>query len=271
MMFQFGTGIAAAYPAVAQIDGQAINLASQADALRALTAAARGRAGFSFFTLNLDHLVKRRADAAFRAAYTRATFVSADGAPVVRLCRREAPQMQRATGADIIGPLCAAAAAQGLRLYLFGSTQSSLDQAAAALRARYSGLVIAGAEAPAFGFDPLSAAADAAADRIAASGAHIALIALGAPKQEIFADHALARCPRVGFACIGAALDFISGEQGRAPRLFRATGMEWLWRLAGNPRRLAARYWQCALLLSDLAVVMPLRQRLHGVKPELSL
>lgn len=267
MMVQFGTGIAAAYPAVVQIDGQAINLANQADALRALTAAARLRVGFSFFTLNLDHLVKRRTDAGFRAAYARATFVSADGAPVVRLCRHKAPQIERATGADIVGPLCAAAAAQGLGVYLFGASGASLARAAAVLRDRHPGLIIAGAEAPPLGFDPRSAAADAAADRIAASGAHIALIALGAPRQEIFADRALARCPQVGFACIGAALDFISGEQVRAPKLFQKMGVEWLWRLAGNPRRLAARYWQCAVLLADLAIVLPLRQRLAGVTP----
>lgn len=261
-----------AYPALARIDGQPINLATQGDAVAAMIGAARAGRGFTLFTLNLDHLVKRRADAAFRAAYARATFVTADGAPVVRLTRIGAPNMRRTTGADLVMPLCAAAAASGVPMYVFGATQSSLDMAAQVLSARFPGLRIAGAEAPPFDFDPLSDAADAAAGRIAASGAGIALLALGAPRQELFADRAFARHPGIGFLCIGAALDFISGEQARAPKFFQSAGLEWLWRLACNPRRLGARYWHCAAVLADIAVVQPLRRRLRGgAAPRLSL
>lgn len=249
---------------IATIDGQAINLPTQAATLVAMLDCAKAGRGFTLFTLNLDHLVKRRADAAFRSAYARATFVTADGAPVVRLTRAQAPQMQRTTGADLVQPLCEAAAKAGVPLYFFGATDVSLARAAAVLRARHPGLVIAGCEAPPFGFDPASPAAAAAAARIAASGARIALIALGAPRQELFADRAFAAHPSVGFICIGAALDFISGDQQRAPVFFQKTGLEWLFRLGTNPRRLAARYWQCAVLLADLALVAPLRQRLRG-------
>ena len=80
------------------------------------------------------------------------------------------------------------------------------------------------------------------------------LVALGAPKQELFADRALARHPRLGFVCIGAGLDFISSEQARAPKALHGTGLEWLWRLALQPRRLARRYWMCARLLAELAL-----------------
>ena len=271
MTSQADTERSPALPTLARIDGQTVNLATRADAIAAMLGAAGAGHGFTLFTLNLDHLVKRRADAAFRAAYARATFVTADGAPVVRLTRAQSPRIQRTTGADLVAPLCRAAAANGVPLYLFGATQSSLDKAALALCAQYPGLAIAGAEAPPFGFDPLSAAADAAAARMAESGARIVLLALGAPKQELFADRAFAQHPGLGFVCIGAALDFISGEQARAPKLFQAIGFEWLWRLGSQPRRLAARYWQCALLLADIAVVAPLRKRWRGADPRLSL
>lgn len=251
-------------PAIATLDGQAINLATQAATLASMLAFAKAGRGFTLFTLNLDHLVKRRASPAFRAAYARATLVTADGAPVVRLTRVQAPDMQRTTGADLVRPLCQAAAANGVPLYFFGATDASLAKAAAALQAHYPGLLIAGCEAPPFSFDPASPAADAAAARIAASGARIVLLALGAPKQELFADRAFAAHPDVGFVCIGAALDFISGDQQRAPLIFQKTGTEWLFRLATNPRRLASRYFQCALLLADIALVAPLRQRLRG-------
>ena len=258
------TVLPASFPAIASLDGQAINLATQQDSIAAMLACAMAGRGFTLFTLNLDHLVKRRADPAFRAAYARATFVTADGAPVVRLTRAQAPQMQRTTGADLVQPLAKAAAQGGVSLFLFGATATSLAKAAGALCAQYPDLVIAGCEAPPFGFDPASPQAVAAAARIAASGARIALLALGAPKQELFADRAFANHPGVGFICIGAALDFISGDQQRAPLMFQKTGLEWLWRLGSNPRRLAARYWQCALVLGDLAVMMPLRARLRG-------
>jgi UDP-N-acetyl-D-mannosaminuronic acid transferase (WecB/TagA/CpsF family) len=69
---------------LAHIDGQPVNLATQADTLAAMAAAAQAGRGFTLFTLNLDHLVKRRADPTFRAAYSRATFITADGAPVAQ-------------------------------------------------------------------------------------------------------------------------------------------------------------------------------------------
>ena len=254
--------LAAEAPALATIDGQAINLATQDDLVARISARAQSGQGFCLFTLNLDHLVKRRADPAFRAAYGRASFVSADGAPVVALARRQGAHLTRTTGADLIAPLCAMAAREGLPLFLFGSSQDLLVTAAEELRRRFPRLLIAGCEAPPFGFDPLSPAADAAADRMAASGAKLCLIALGAPKQELFADRLLARHPGLGCLCIGAALDFIAGGQKRAPMLAQSLGLEWVWRLATDPRRLFARYARCALLMLDLAFVAPVRARL---------
>ena len=254
-------------PALAMIDGQAINLANQPDLIARIRTRALAGQGFCLFTLNLDHLVKRRSDPAFRQAYARASFVSADGAPVVALARRQGTQLTRTTGADLIEPLCAMAAREGLPLFFFGSSQVLLGAAADELRRRFPGLLIAGCEAPPFGFDPLSPAADAAGDRMAASGAKLCLIALGAPKQELFADRMLARHPGMGCLCIGAALDFIAGGQKRAPILAQSLGLEWVWRLATNPRRLFVRYARCAMLMLDLACVAPERVRLGAPSP----
>ena len=102
------------------------------------------------------------------------------------------------------------------------------------------------------GFDPNGAAADEAIAHIGQSGARLVFLALGAPKQEIFAARAFARLPNVGFLSIGAGLDFISGAQKRAPKWVRAIAAEWLWRLLGNPARFAARYWSCILILPSL-------------------
>ncbi|MBV9633271.1 MAG: WecB/TagA/CpsF family glycosyltransferase [Methylobacteriaceae bacterium] len=246
---------------IATVDGQPINLATIDDAVARVIAAAKQAQDFTLFTLNLDHVVKRRHDADFRSAYRRATFVTADGAPIVRLARRQGARLDRTTGADLVLPVCTAAAQHAIPLHLFGSTEESLAKARSRLQSRFPRLDIRGAESPRQKFDPHSEDAAAAGTRIARSGARICLVALGAPKQEVFADRMMARGYGIGYLCVGAALDFISGEQQRAPRALQASGLEWFWRLAANPRRLALRYGRCAGVLADLAVLEPLRRR----------
>jgi exopolysaccharide biosynthesis WecB/TagA/CpsF family protein len=239
-------------PPLAHVGGQAINLADGEDALARVGAYLQAGEGFTFATLNLDHLVKLRQNPAFRAAYARTTLVTADGAPVAAMARETAPQVRRTTGADLFQPLCAVAARAGAPIALFGSSQDSLEQAAAELRAKIDGLAVVHVEAPSQGFDPCSAEADAAGARIAASGARLVFVCLGAPKQEIFADRMARRHPGLGFVGVGASADFVAGAQKRAPLLAQKMGLEWFWRMATNPRRLAWRYLQCAVLLAQL-------------------
>ncbi|WP_108682511.1 WecB/TagA/CpsF family glycosyltransferase [Methyloceanibacter sp. wino2] len=237
----------------ADVDGQRINVASQAEALDAIVSAAAQGQAFNVFTLNLDHLVKLRQDPAFRAAYSKATLVTADGAPVAMLARRQWPEVERTTGADLFIPLCEAAAKSNLPVFLFGTEDAVLDTVAQRLAHDTAGQIsIAGTEAPPRDFRPDSAEADAALDRIRDSGARICFVMLGAPKQELFAARALERGIPCGFVCVGAAADFLTGHQIRAPQLFQKLGIEWLWRLGSHPRRLGMRYARCAVLFAQL-------------------
>lgn len=240
---------------LARIDGRGVNVATLAEAVRlAADSAARG-VGFTLFTLNLDHLVKLRAEPDFARAYDRATFVTADGWPIAWLARRQgAARVERATGADLVDPLCAEAARRGIAAHFFGSSDATLAKAEQVLSARHPGLVLAGREAPPMGFDPLSLAADEAGARIAASGAGLCFVAFGAPKQELFAARMAQRYPQIGFVCIGAALDFIAGEKTRAPAAFQRLGLEWAWRLMSEPRRMASRYARCAAVFADVTL-----------------
>ena len=236
------------------IDKQPINVATQTEVLGKISARLKAGLGFTLFTLNMDHLVKRRSDDQFRAAYQRATFVTADGAPVVALARREGARLERTTGADMLLPVCEAAARDGVPVYFFGSTIESLEAASRELKVRFPTLDIRGLESPPMGFDPCSKEADDYGQRILASGARLCFVLLGAPKQELFSDRMWSRYPRLGFLCVGAAVDFISGQQKRAPVLFQKLNLEWAWRLFTNPGRLAMRYAKCAALLADLAI-----------------
>lgn len=225
-----------------RIDSGRVNVATQDELIARVVADARAGVGGAVFTLNLDHLVKLRDDPAFRAAYAAARYVTADGAPVVSIARQQGVLLDRVTGADLVMPLCEAAAAAGVSVYLFGTSDPIREAAAVELLARIPGLAIAGSESPPRGFDPAGEAARDAAERIAASGAGICFVALGAPKQELFAHAATQRAGGVVYICIGAALDFISGHSKRAPVLFQRTGTEWVWRFLHEPRRLAMRY-----------------------------
>lgn len=250
---------------LARVDGWGINSATLADAVQRTIEGARRGESFAVVTLNLDHLVKLRRNADFRRAYAAARIVTADGAPVAALARLQNRAIERATGADMLVPLVEAAAEAKLPIYLFGSRDEIIAKAGRTLASRCDNrLDIVGSSAPGQNFDPNGPEADAAIARIKASGARLVLLALGAPKQEIFAARAVEQGVEAGFVCIGAALDFVVGAQVRAPGLMQRHGLEWLWRLATNPRRLGARYAQCALLLADLTVVDPLRQRISG-------
>jgi exopolysaccharide biosynthesis WecB/TagA/CpsF family protein len=155
-----------------------------------------------------------------------------------------------------------------LPIYLFGTQPHVLDGAADFLRRRAGPrFEVVGSRSPERDFDPEGAAADAAIDEIAASEARLCFVALGAPKQEIFAARAVARGARTGFVCIGAGLDFLVGAQVRAPAIMQTLGLEWLWRLASDPRRLVQRYMRCAIVLGEIAIVSPARRRIGRMLP----
>jgi exopolysaccharide biosynthesis WecB/TagA/CpsF family protein len=252
--------------AVAIVDGQAINVRDPDDAIARVRTRLRAGRGFTFATLNLDHLVKLRTNAAFRAAYARMTLISADGAPVAALARDQAANMRRATGADLMRPLCEMAARENIPVAFFGSREETLKEAAIKLRSEFPALKVVFIASPPQGFDPLSTEAAAWGDRIAASGARLVFVSLGAPKQEVFADLIARKHATIGFIGVGAAVDFIAGAVCRAPRLMRALGMEWAWRAACEPRRLGWRYMQCAALLGRIMI----ERRLLQARPAFS-
>jgi N-acetylglucosaminyldiphosphoundecaprenol N-acetyl-beta-D-mannosaminyltransferase len=207
---------------------------------------------FGVFTLNLDHIVKLRRNADFRVAYRAARYVTADGLPIVWAGRLTGANVGRVTGADLVEPVCAAAARSGQPVFLFGGRFEALAGAARRLVDQCPGLNIVGAVAPEANFDPTSEQATIYARMIAQSGAKICFVALGAPKQEFFTSLAVKETHGVAFVCIGAGLDFIAGTQMRAPKWMQTLGIEWLWRLLSNPTRMARRYFDCLLVLPSV-------------------
>jgi N-acetylglucosaminyldiphosphoundecaprenol N-acetyl-beta-D-mannosaminyltransferase len=235
-----------------EVDGQVITTRNLPDAVSAIMQRLGQYKSFLVCTLNLDHLVKLRTNARFRKAYAEAEIVLADGFPIVTFARLNGVALERAPGSDLIDPLCRAAAARGFPIYLFGTTLQTLCTAARKLAATIPDLEIAGAYAPPAEFQVDSEAADEAIAVIRRSGARICLVALGAPRQELFSARAVKATSGIAFLGIGGSLDFIGGTQTRCPQVLRRLKLEWAWRAASDPRRLGPRYVACAALFARL-------------------
>jgi len=231
-----------------------VNMPDAATLLAEVRTRMRAGQGFALATINLDHLVKLARDPGFRDVYAAQDLVCADGNPIVWLSKLANTPVSLVPGSDMVLPLAHQAARNGVPIALMGSTEEALAAAAESLKDQVQGLEIAACIAPPMGFDPKGPDARRILEEIAASGAGLTYIALGAPKQEIFAAFGREVTPQMGFASIGAGLDFLAGLQTRAPKWVRTIQMEWAWRMLSNPRRLVKRYAECAAILPGQAI-----------------
>ena len=243
-------------------DGQAIdvNIADQQTLLAEISNRFRSGTGFALATINLDHLVKLRSDAAFRDAYARQDLIVADGNPIVWLSRLARKPLSLLPGSDLVLPLVRTAADMNVPIALVGTTESALAAAAEDLARQVPNARIVAQIAPPMGFDPTSAAAGDLLRQVGDSGARMCFLALGAPKQERLAALGRQVVPQVGFASIGAGLDFLAGNQTRAPEWVRKIAMEWAWRMMTAPSRLIPRYARCFAIL-PAEMIAAIKQR----------
>jgi N-acetylglucosaminyldiphosphoundecaprenol N-acetyl-beta-D-mannosaminyltransferase len=225
-----------------------------------VAACARGQGGY-VVTPNVDHVVLAEQDDRLVDAYAHAALSLADGKPLVWLARAmNRPLPQKISGSDLVRPLCARAAQAGLSLFLLGAAPGIAAKAGDVLVRDYPGLRIAGVLSPPLGFEKDAGQDALVVDAIKKSGAALVLVALGAPKQELWMRaHKDTLAPAVLLG-IGGTLDFLAGAVKRAPPWMSDHGFEWLYRLAQEPRRMAGRY-----LVRDRAFVgiaiRSLRQR----------
>jgi len=207
-------------------------------ALEAIDALA-SRDGGAVFTPNVDHIVTADSNPALREAYASADLALADGQWVVWASRLlGTPLPEKISGSDLILPLARMAAARKRSMYLLGGAPGAAEVAAARLE-RETSVRVCGFDAPRI---DLSAPDDPVVQRIAAAKPAIVLVALGAPKQEIWIHRHLDRLRPAVLLGVGATLDFLAGRVRRATPWISAAGLEWGFRLALEPRRLARRY-----------------------------
>jgi N-acetylglucosaminyldiphosphoundecaprenol N-acetyl-beta-D-mannosaminyltransferase len=235
-------GLVRARPERVQIGGLPVDRLTFAQVLDAIEDLIRSRQGGAVFTPNVDHVVLAEDDLEFRQVYSAARLSLADGMPLVwgsRLLGRRIPE--KVSGSDLIWPLMERAAARGFRVYLLGAGPGVADKAAEVLRSQV-GVNVVGVDAPSIA-DPRSATERAPVmERIRRASPDLVLVAFGAPKQELFIHAARSELGPAVALGIGASLDFIAGTVQRAPRWMSDHGLEWLYRLIQEPRRLWRRY-----------------------------
>lgn len=214
-----------------------------AGALDAIAELVDGRQGGYVVTPNVDHVVLVESDPELRRIFENASLALVDGMPLVWMARLLGhPLPEKISGADLLRPLMARAAAKRWRVYLLGAAPGIGAQAAAILERESPGLEIVGIDAPPIGFDTNPEQSREVVERVRAATPDIVVVALGCPKQERWmSQHREAIAPAIALG-LGASLDFVAGTVKRAPGWVSRAGLEWLYRLGQEPRRLAHRY-----------------------------
>jgi N-acetylglucosaminyldiphosphoundecaprenol N-acetyl-beta-D-mannosaminyltransferase len=212
-----------------------------AEALDEIERLAASGLGGSVFTPNVDHVVNLARSPTFRVAYARASLALVDGQALLwasRLLGTGLPE--KISGSDLVPRLLERAGKRGLRVYFLGGAPGVALEAAEVARRRY-GVAVAGVDCPLVARD--GEAPPEVIARIREARPHLLLVALGAPKQELFVDRYREELGSVVSLGIGASLDFVAGRVRRAPAWVSRAGFEWLFRLVQDPRRLARRYF----------------------------
>jgi N-acetylglucosaminyldiphosphoundecaprenol N-acetyl-beta-D-mannosaminyltransferase len=200
-----------------------------------------GRGGW-VVTPNVDILRQTTQQPELAELVSLATLVVADGAPVEWAGRLSGQGMPpRIAGASLLWSLSAGAAACGRKVFLLGGRRGAGSKAMVALQQAYSGLQV-DVHCPPFGFETDTAASAAVRTALRAAGSDIVFCAFGFPKQERLMARLSPEFPHTWFLGVGASIDFAAGYVPRAPLWMQRAGIEWMFRLATEPKRLARRY-----------------------------
>ena len=242
-----------------QIGKVPVDRLSREAAVNAIDALVRSRSGGFVVTPNIDHIVLTERDSRLREAYERASLSLADGQPVVWIARAlGAADVERVSGSDLLEPLMGRAAASGHRVFLFGAQPAVAAEAERRLVQRHPGLNVVGRDSSFWSpDDPEPENGSEVVRAIRSSGADLVVVALGCPKQELWMSRYGGEIGSAVAIGLGGSLDFAAGTVSRAPAWVSNAGLEWAYRLAQEPRRLAYRY-----LVRDLAIVPILAREL---------
>jgi N-acetylglucosaminyldiphosphoundecaprenol N-acetyl-beta-D-mannosaminyltransferase len=203
-------------------------------------------------------VIESQRDEELRHIHNAAGLVTPDGMPLVWLSHLKGfRHVERGYGPDLMLALCEHSIERGYRHYFYGGAEGVPQQLATNLQQRFPGLQVAGAYSPPF--RPLTEAEDAqVVDMINEADPDIVWVGLSTPKQERWMAAHVGRLNAPALLGVGAAFDFHTGRKPQAPHWMQRSGLEWLFRLMTEPRRLWKRY----LINNPLFVTLVLLQAL---------
>jgi N-acetylglucosaminyldiphosphoundecaprenol N-acetyl-beta-D-mannosaminyltransferase len=201
-------------------------------------------------------LVEAQGDPEIKNALNRSGLTTEDGMPLVWWCQRSGYSTAgRVSGTDLLMAMGERAPQTGHRHYFYGGSPKVVEALVSRLKQRFPGLVIAGYHSPPFrSLTPEEDAADIQA--INETRPDYVWIGLGMPKQDKWIVQHVGKVDAAALLGVGAAFDFVAGAKLRAPLWMQRSGLEWLFRLISEPRRLARRY----LVYNSIFVIRALQQ-----------
>lgn len=201
-------------------------------------------------TPNVDHIVQLETDKELQDVYSNAALILTDGKPLLWIAKLYGtPIKEKISGSDLFPLLCSMATKKGYKMFFLGAAEGVAVKAAENLSNQFKGLQIVGTYSPPLGFEWNQEETERIKAMIKESKPDILIVGLGCPKQEKFMYH---HCKELGVPIsfgLGASFDFEAGNIKRAPRWMSDYGLEWLFRMIQDPKRLARRY-----LVNDMKI-----------------
>lgn len=202
-------------------------------------------------TPNIDHIVKLERDNELKEVYTNADLIIADGKPLIWISKLyKTPIKEKISGSDLFPFLCKLASQKQYKMFFLGAAEGVAKKAAVSLEKRFPGLEVTGTYSPPFGFEKDKIEMKKIEEMIKSAKPDILIIGLGCPKQEKFI---LNNKDKLGVPIslgLGASLDFEAGNVKRAPKWMSNHGLEWLFRITQDPKRMIKRY-----LVDDIKIL----------------
>lgn len=194
-------------------------------------------------TPNVDHIVQLERGGELAKVYRYADLILTDGKPLIWISKwYGTPIKEKISGSDLFPLLCKMAAEKSYTMYFLGAAEGVAAKAAKNLMKKYKGLNVVGAYSPPYGFEKNEVEMAKIEKMIKDANPHILIVGLGCPKQELFIFHNKDRLGVPVSLGLGASLDFEAGNIKRAPKWMANHGLEWLFRITQDPKRLAKRY-----------------------------
>lgn len=228
---------------------------TMSEALDRIDELIRGDRNAYVVTPNVDHLLQVEHDVRMRKIYDEADLILTDGKPLMWFAKWfGAPVREKISGSDLFPALCGRAALKGYRMFFLGAAEGVAREAARRLTARFPGLTVAGTYSPPYGFEKDAEETDRIIDMIRGARPDILIVALGCPKQELFMHAYRDRlCVPVSLG-LGASIDFEAGTLKRAPRWMSEHGLEWMYRMYREPRKISKRVFRDAFGIIPIIV-----------------